>query len=50
MRDFNEMDIPMIPIHDSFIVQPGKDHDLLRAMRRAMLKHSGIDVSVKIVQ
>ena len=50
MRDFNEMHIAMLPIHDSFIVRFGHDHDLLRAMRKAMLKHSGIDVPVKVTQ
>ena len=28
----------------------GHHHDLLSAMRKAMLKHSGIDVPVKIIQ
>ena len=50
MRDFNEMNISMLPIHDIFIVKFGKDHDLLRAMQKSMLKHSGIDVPVKIIQ
>ena len=49
MRDFNEMHIAMLPIHDSFIVRFGHDHELLRAIRKAMLKHSGIDVPVKVI-
>lgn len=47
MLEFNQWGIPMLPIHDSFLVSLRYEGDLLLAMRQAMKKHSGIDVPIK---
>ena len=50
MREANLLNVPMLPIHDSFIVRLSDYPDLVRAMESAMLKTVGIKIPIKITE
>ena len=48
MLKANTLSVPMLPIHDSFIVRLSDYPDLARAMERAMRETVGIKIPIKI--
>ena len=48
MLEANTLKVPMLPIHDSFIVRLSDYPDLVRAMERAMRETVGIKIPIKI--
>ena len=50
MLKANTLKVPMLPIHDSFIVRLSDYPDLIRAMESAMLKTVGIKIPIKITE
>ena len=50
MLEANTLSVPMLPIHDSFIVRLSDYPDLVRAMESAMLKTVGIKIPIKITE
>ena len=50
MLEANILNVPMVPIHDSFIVRLSDYPDLVRAMESAMLKTVGIKIPIKITE
>ena len=50
MLKANTLSVPMLPIHDSFIVRLSDYPDLVRAMESAMLKTVGIKIPIKITE
>ena len=50
MLEANILNVPMLPIHDSFIVRPSDYPDLVRAMESTMLKTVGIKIPIKITE
>ncbi len=50
MLEANTLNVPMLPIHDSFIVRLSDYPDLIRAMESAMLKTVGIKIPIKITE
>ncbi len=50
MLEANTLNVPMVPIHDSFIVRLSDYPGLVRAMESAMLKTVGIKTPIKIME
>ena len=50
MLEANALKVPMLPIHDSFIVKLSDYPDLVRAMESAMLKTVGMKIPIKITE
>ena len=50
MLEANALKVPMLPIHDSFIVRLNDYSDLVGAMESAMLKTVGIKIPIKITE
>ena len=50
MLKANTLKVPMLPIHDSFIVRLSDYPDLIKAMESAMLKIMGIKIPIKITE
>lgn len=44
---FVEKEIPIIPIHDSFIVQTKYEEKLKKMMKRVYKKQTGFDIEIK---
>ena len=50
MLEANTLSVPMLPIHDSFIVRLSDQLNLVRAMERAMRETVGIKTPIKITE
>ena len=50
MLEANALKVPMLPIHDSFIVRLSDYPDLVRAMDRALHETVGIKILIKIAE
>ena len=44
---FAKQDIPILPIHDSFIVQEQHRRELYNTMKRVYRKHTGFRIQIK---
>ena len=50
MLEANTLSVPMLPIHDSFIVRLSDYPDLVRAIERAMRETVSIKIPIKITE
>ena len=50
MLEANTPNVPMLPIHESFVVRLNDYPDLVRAIESAMLKMVGIKIPIKIME